>query len=175
MSSQNKGYSSGMFRTEPENGAQVADFAEAVVPGGRGFVQQLFRAKKDFLKGVSHLIDAQISELEHIDTAIQDESRRGPPASVTASGPASAAHMRAPQGRSYMRIWSLGEIVDKAKEALYEKSTGARPPESQGAARPFMPAPPNPSVVAAPSASGGSPGEVASPKPPEKIIITSAA
>ncbi|EPX55245.1 hypothetical protein D187_009452 [Cystobacter fuscus DSM 2262] len=154
-----------MFRTAPENGAQVADFAEAVIPGGRGFVQQLFRARKDLLKGVSHLIDAQINELEHIDAAIQDESRRSPPAS--ASGPAPAAHMGTHKHRSYMRVMSLGEIVDKTKEVLYAKCTGARPP--------VMSEPPKPSTAAAPPAAPpaneGNPGEAA--KPPEKIIITS--
>ncbi|ATB40496.1 hypothetical protein CYFUS_005945 [Cystobacter fuscus] len=169
MSSQNKGYSRGMFRAAPEDGAQLADFAEVVVPGGRGFVQHLFRAKKDFLKGVSHLLDAQINELEHIDAAIQDESRRSPPAS--ASGPAPAArmgaHMGAHKPRSYMRVMSFGEIMDKAKEVLYAKSTGATPPA-------VVPEPPKPSTAAAPPAppaSEGTPGEAA--KPPEKIIITS--
>jgi hypothetical protein len=65
MTTQNKRISRGLFRTTPEDGAQVAELADALIPGGRGFAQQ-------------------------IDSAIQDMAQRppAPPAQAAVSRPA---------------------------------------------------------------------------------------
>jgi hypothetical protein len=153
MSSQNKRFSRGLFRTKPEDGALLADVAEALVPGGRGFVQQLFRAKRDILKGVSHLIEAQLDELEHIDSAIQDKSRRdsAPPAPKMSS-------------RSPIPVMSLGEIMQKAGEVFTGKLR-----VSPG---PVTPPPAKQSEAATPPASAATAGERPKPEAPEKIAIS---
>jgi hypothetical protein len=53
----------------------AADLAEQIIPGGAGVVQGLIRAKREALKGVSELIDANIRELEGLDSAIGDAGR----------------------------------------------------------------------------------------------------
>ncbi len=156
MSMQNKGLPSGPFRTAPENGAKLAEFANTLIPGGRGFVQQLFRAKKEVLQGISHLVEAQIDELEHIDSTIQDWARQ-PPAPPT-QGAAS---------RPSTRVMSMGEIMQKAADMFLAK-------KPKSAARQAIPAANKPSEMRAPPASAGSSGNSPGPatEAPEKIAIS---
>jgi hypothetical protein len=193
MSSQNSRYSKGLFRTMPEQGAQVADLAETLIPGGRGFVQQLFRAKKDFLQGVSHLIDAQIHELEGIDSAISDESRRPPPPPPPPQGMGMGMGMGMKMPRPSMPGMSMGEVLKKAGEMLfwkpkrshgygYGQRTSASPRQYMpGATGPTPPAPTvgtgtqstsTTSTTSAAPGSGSSAGTPPGPEAPEKIKIT---
>ncbi|MBU8897890.1 hypothetical protein DRW03_28475 [Corallococcus sp. H22C18031201] len=131
MTSQNKRLPKGFFRleTQPEEGAQVAGFVDAVIPGGRGFVQQLYRAKRDFLQGVSHLLDAQIHELEHIDTAIQDDAR-------------SQGSEAGGDRRLSPRMKTLKQLMEEATRARgQEPKQGEAHPQAQAPAQPKPAAP----------------------------------
>jgi hypothetical protein len=173
MSTQNSRFSKGLFQTMPEDGAQIADLAETLVPGGRGFVQQMFRAKKDLLKGVSHLLDAQIRELDGIDSAIADEARRRPPAPPPPSP--TTPHRPVTPGLS------MGEVLKRAGEMLFWKPKSSHSYSNPASARQYMPESLRPSTPAsAPStpsastttASASSAGNPPAIEAPEKIKIT---
>nr|CAQ34924.1 TPA: hypothetical protein [Stigmatella aurantiaca DW4/3-1] len=131
--------------------------AEALVPGGRGFVQQLFRAKKDLLKGISHLIEAEINELDQIDTAIKD----GPqPRAESSAAPGTLA---CPPGR----VMTIKQMMERA--GAYYGSRYTRRPDLTSSSKPCA-------QGAAPQSTAASTPENASGKPsaegPEKIKIT---
>ncbi|MFP2956846.1 hypothetical protein ACLEPN_03185 [Myxococcus sp. 1LA] len=158
MSSQDDRFPKGSFGDSPEYGARFAEFANAVIPGGRGLVQQLFRAKQEALKGVAHILDAQIHELQHIDAAIEDRANQPCP-------PTSAHPPRTGT--------SLGDVFQKASDLILAK----RPKGSSGAAECARP-----SDRRAPPAGGCTTGEATvsstgtaaspAPEPLEKISIS---
>ncbi|MCP3102828.1 hypothetical protein LZ198_28520 [Myxococcus sp. K15C18031901] len=121
----------GFFRleTQPEEGARIADVVDAVIPGGKGFVQQLFRAKKDVLQAFSHLLQAQVRELENIDTAIQDGEREGSASSSGGKGPGLSPRMR-----------TIKEMMQEASARRREQDASAGPPPPQSP--PAAPQPP---------------------------------
>ncbi|AKQ65684.1 hypothetical protein A176_002596 [Myxococcus hansupus] len=154
--------------------ARIADLTNAVIPGGREFVQQLFRAKQEALKGVAHLVDAQIQELAHIDSAIDDRAKQPP----VQPAPHAQAASRPPKP-----VMSLGEAFQKASDLFMSK----RPKSASGAtipaacARPSdRRAPPSASAPVAPaecpvsSSSTSAPSADVSPAPEplEKISIS---
>jgi hypothetical protein len=153
MTTQNKRISRGLFRTTPEDGAQVAELADALIPGGRGFAQQLLRAKKDVLQGISHLVEAQINELEQIDSAIQDMAQRppAPPAQAAVSRPA-------------MRGSVFEEAMQKVLDMLLSR-------KSKSAFRQAIPVSSKPSDERVSPASGSG-ADGSGPTSPEKISIS---
>jgi hypothetical protein len=123
--------------------------ADAFVPGGRGFVQHLFRAKRELLQGVSELISAQIKELNKIDSAIGDESR------ARSVDPISNM-----LGCNTGRVKALKEAWEQAGKAAQEASKQGAPTQSTG----------EPPKQGAEQQAQGS-GESAKPASPEKIKI----
>ncbi|ATB48584.1 hypothetical protein [Corallococcus macrosporus] len=161
MSSQDDRFPKNSFGSSPEYGARFAEFANAVIPGGRGLVQQLFRAKQEALKGVAHILDAQIHELQHIDAAIEDRAKQPCP-------PTSAHPPRTGP--------SLGDVFQKASDLILAK----RPKGSAGAeacARPSdrraPPAGGGATDASSPAASTTSEATASpAPEPVEKISIS---
>ncbi|WP_426752685.1 hypothetical protein [Myxococcus sp. Y35] len=150
MSTQDGRYPKGAFGSSPVYAARFAELTNAVIPGGRGFVQQLFRAKQEALKGVAHLVEAQIQELEHIDSAIEDRAKQ-PPA-PPAAAPSAASHPPKP-------VMSLGEVFQKASDLFLSK----RPKSATGATIPGVCARPSdrrapPAASGGPTASSSAPG-----------------
>ncbi|MDC0708169.1 hypothetical protein POL68_06780 [Stigmatella sp. ncwal1] len=151
MSWHNVRFPQGFFRITalPEEGAQVADVAEALVPGGRGFVQQLFRAKKDLLKGISHLIEAEINELDKIDTALADESRP----------------------RADGRMMTIKQMMERVGASYGSKYS--RRPDLTSCSKPGVQGPASQSTAAASTpGDGSSTSSRPSAEGPEKIKIT---
>ncbi|AGC47281.1 hypothetical protein MYSTI_06008 [Myxococcus stipitatus DSM 14675] len=151
------------FETQPEEGAKVAEVVDSVIPGGRGFIQQLFRAKRDVLQGVSHLLQAQIRELEHIDMAIQGEPRPGPGRASSSSGA---------EGPLSPRMMTIKQMMQEATSRLRASAGGSttEPPASE---TPHIPGHPMPAATASPPRSTeGGPGGVSGPSAPEKINLT---
>lgn len=149
------------FETQPEEGAKVAEVVDSVIPGGRGFIQQLFRAKKDVLQGVAHLLQAQIRELEHIDLAIQGEPRPGPGRTVSSH----------PEGPLSPRMMTIKQMMDEATTKL-RASAGGLPTEPPASGTATPPGHPTPPTQASPRTSEGGPGSQSGPMAPEKINLT---
>ncbi|MFY2563664.1 hypothetical protein ACN469_39080 [Corallococcus terminator] len=149
MAWQKKSLPKGFFRfeTQPEEGAKVAEVVDAVVPGGRGFVQQLFRAKRDLLQGFSHLLQAQIHELEHIDSAIQTGAPLSP------------------------RMMTIKQLMDEASAKL-RASKGAPPHEPPASDKASAPGNPTHGAAGSGRATEGGPDSRSGSTGPEKIILT---
>ncbi|GHG75431.1 hypothetical protein [Comamonas sp. JC664] len=146
MSTQDGRFPKGAFGNSPVYAARIADLTNAVIPGGREFVQQLFRAKQEALKGVAHLVDAQIQELAHIDSAIEDRAKQ-PPVSPAQHAQA-ASHPPKPG-------MSLSDVLKQASDLFMSK----RPKSASGATVPAACARPSdrraPLPAPGPVASGG--------------------
>lgn len=177
MSTQDGRHPQGAFGNSPEYAARIAELTNAVVPGGRGFVQQLFRAKQEALKGVAHLLDAQLQELEHIDAAIEDRAKRPP-----APPPPAASQPPKP-------VMSLREVLQKAGDLFMSKrpkgaasatipAACARPSDrraplpSAPASGPAVACPVEEGAAAPSNPSGASASVSAAPEPLEKISIS---
>ncbi|GEN10595.1 hypothetical protein SAMN05443572_103234 [Myxococcus fulvus] len=157
---QNRRLPKDFFRleTQPEEGARVAEVVDAVIPGGKGFIQQLFRAKKDVLQGVSHLLQAQIHELEHIDSAIRGEYRPG----VAGTAASCADSPLSP------RMMTIKQMMEEASAKL----RGERVAHAHGPDAACPPAHPTHGAVESPRSTEGEPGSRPGVTGPEKITLT---
>ncbi|NVJ21064.1 MULTISPECIES: hypothetical protein [Myxococcus] len=149
MTWQKKRLPKGFFRleTQPEEGAKVAEVVDAVIPGGKGFIQQLFRAKRDVLQAVSHLLQAQIHELEHIDSAIQAGAPLSP------------------------RMMTIKQLMDEASAKL-RASKGAPPHEPPAHDHASAPGNPTHGVAGSARSTEAGPGSRPGPTGPERIKPT---
>lgn len=157
MSTQEDRYPKGSFGTSPEYGARFAEFTNALIPGGRGLVQQLYRAKQEALKGVAHILDAQIHELQHIDAAIEDQAKQ--------------AHTASPECQPHRTGVSFGDVLQKAGDLILAK----RPKGTTGSAACAQPSDRRAPPVSGTAPDSGSPAASASspaPEPLEKISIS---
>lgn len=148
MSTQDDRYPQGSFGASPEYGARFAELTNALIPGGRGLVQQLFRAKQEALKGVAHILDAQIQELQHIDSAIEDRAKQ--------------AHTAPAAGQPHRSGVSFGDVLQKAGDLILAK----RPKGTPGSAECARPSDRRASPVS--DAAASSPA----PEPLEKVSIS---
>ncbi|NVI96661.1 hypothetical protein HV824_00785 [Myxococcus sp. AM009] len=154
MSTQDDRYPQGSFGASPEYGARFAELTNALIPGGRGLVQQLFRAKQEALKGVAHILEAQIHELQHIDAAIEDRAKQ--------------AHTAPAAGQPHRSGVSFGDVLQKAGDLILAKRPKGAP-ASEACARPSdRRAPPASVTSEAATGTASSPA----PEPLEKISIS---
>ncbi|MCE9672541.1 hypothetical protein LY474_32510 [Myxococcus stipitatus] len=139
MTSNDRRLPRGFFRleTQPEEGARIADIVDAVIPGGKGFVQQLFRAKKDVLQAFTHLLQAQVRELEDIDTAIKDSEGADAPSA-----------RREPNLSPRMR--TIKEMMQEASAKWREQAPRPGAPPAQEPPAQGAPPPPQPGGTSGP-------------------------
>ncbi|QDE91107.1 hypothetical protein BHS06_20210 [Myxococcus xanthus] len=156
MSTQDDRYPQGSFGASPEYGARFAELTNALIPGGRGLVQQLFRAKQEALKGVAQILDAQIHELQHIDAAIEDRAKQ--------------AHTAPAAGQPHRSGVSFNDVLQKAGDLILAKRPKGTTGSEAGARPSDRRAPPE----SAPSPDSSSPAAASSsaPEPLEKISIS---